>query len=49
MRGLQIGAGFRDYKTGQEGLKKGLGFRDFKMGQKEYKLGPNRLHTGVGI
>ena len=38
MRGLQIGAGFRDHKSGQERLQIGH-LRDFKSGQKDYKSG----------
>ena len=39
MRGLQIRAVFRDYKSGQEGLQIGGRFRDFKLGLKDYKSG----------
>ena len=45
MRSLQIGAGFRDYKLGQEGLQIGpaLGIsnrgRDFKLEQRHFKSG----------
>ena len=39
MRGLQTGAGFRDYKSGQEGLQNRSSFRDFKSGRKDYKSG----------
>ena len=40
IRGLQIGACFRDYKLGQEGLKiRAAFFRDFKSGQKYYISG----------
>ena len=45
MRGLQIGAGFRDHKSGQERLQIGH-LRDFKSGQKDYKSG-QRLHMGA--
>ena len=45
MRGLQIGAGFKDYKSRQEGLQIGaaLGIsnrgRDFKSGQRDFTSG----------
>ena len=49
IRRLQVGAGFRDYKSGQEGLQIGGSFTDFKSGQKDYKselefqIGENRF------
>ena len=45
VRGLQIGAGFRDYKSGQKGLQidgvEGISNRgrDFKSGQRDFKSG----------
>ena len=45
LRELQIGAGFRGYKSGKEGLQIGaaLGIanrgRDFKSGQRDFKSG----------
>ena len=55
MRGLQIGEGFRDYISGQEGLQVGVSLRDFKSGQKDYKsgqrfqLGAKRFQNGIEI
>ena len=55
MRSLQIGAGFRDYKLGQEGLQIGpaLGIsnrgRDFKLEQRHFKSGQNYKTGARGI
>ena len=45
IRGLQIGAGFRDFKSWQEGLQIGS-FRNFKSGQIDFNLG-QRLQIGA--
>ena len=37
IRGLQIGAGFRDYKIGVGGITNRGSFRDIKLGQKDNK------------
>ena len=42
IRGLQIGAGFRNYKSGQEGLQIGISNWDKKIsnrGKRDYKPG----------
>ena len=39
MRGLQIGAGSRDYKLVQEGLQIGVALEISKTGERDYKLG----------
>ena len=52
---MQIGAGFRGYKSGEQGLQIGapLGIsnwgRDFISGQRDFKSGQERLQTGAGI
>ena len=48
-RRLQIGAAFRDYKSGQEGLQIGGSLRDFKSGQKDYKSGQYGFQMGEGL
>ena len=61
IRGLQIGAGFRDYKLGQEGLQIGVALRISNRGKKianrgrDFKSGQRgfqskqRLQIGSGI
>ena len=49
IKGLQIGSGFRDYKSGQEGITNRVSLRDSKLGQKDYKSEQERLQTGAGI
>ena len=45
IRALQIGAGFRDYKSGQQELEMGIALgisnrgRDFQLGQRDFKSG----------
>ena len=53
MRGLQIEAGFRDYKSGQEGLQIGAALGISNRGKKitnwgrDFKLGAKRFQIGA--
>ena len=55
IKGWQIGAGFRDYKSGQEGLQigaaSGISNRSKKISDwgRDYKSGQGRLPTWAGI
>ena len=55
IRRLQIGAGFRDYKSGQEGLKIGAALGISNQGKeisnqgRDYKLGQKGFQIEAGI
>ena len=48
IRGLQIGAGFRDFKSGNEGLQIGEAFGISNRGKK-FQIGAKRFQNGVQI
>ena len=49
MRGLQIGAGFRDYKSGQEGLQIGTALGISNRGKEITKRGKRDFKSGQGL
>ena len=49
MRGLQIGAGFRDYKSGQEGLKIGAALEMSNRGKEITNRGKRNFKSGQGL
>ena len=52
MKGLQIGAGFTDYKSGARGITNRVSFRDFKSGKeianrvRNFKLRQRNFKSG---
>ena len=49
MRGLQIGAGFRDYKSGQEGLQIGTALGISNRGKEITNRGKRDFKSGQGL
>ena len=49
MRGLQIGAGFRDYKSGQEGLQIGAALGISNRGKETTNRGRRDFKSGQGL